>query len=118
MASIWGSTALKILVGSLKPGVTAGTISEIDLLPDPADLSAITTVLQQGGHKRLRVKAKLYVSSMAAYNAFVDDLNLGTSRVLTISDTGISAAYVIESLGDPDFVQSDCIEFDIVWVEV
>jgi hypothetical protein len=118
VASTWGSTALKILIGTLKPGATSANLTEVALLPDPAALSAISTVIQQAGRKRLRVKAKLYVSTVSAYNSFVDDYNAGTGRTLNIDDTGISDTYMIESLGDPDFVQYNLVEFDIVWLEV
>jgi len=118
VASTWGSTALKILIGSLKPGVTSSSLTEVDLLPDPANLSAVSTVIQQQGRKRRRVKAKLYVPSVSAYDSFVADLNAGTEATLALDDTGISDTYMIESLGDPEFIQSNAVFFDITWLEV
>jgi hypothetical protein len=118
MASTWGSTALKILVGTLKPNVMEAPLTEAQLLPDPAALGTICTVVQQQGRGRKRVKAKLYVSSVAAYESFVTDLNAGTSRTLTIGDAVTAATYMIESLGEPEFIQANAIFFDIVWLEV
>lgn len=116
--STWGGTTLKILIGTLKPGIAIQTLTEIPLLPDPTALSAISTVIQQQGKKRNRVKAKLYVDSSTAYDAFVSDMNLGTEATLTITDTGIAETYVVESLGEPEFIQDNCVFFDVTWVEV
>jgi len=118
MASTWGATALKILVDTMRHAVIAPPLTEVQLLPDPAALSTISTVVQQAGRGRLRVRAKLYVSAYGDYDAYVTDINAGTSRTLTIDDTGIADTYMIESLGEPEFIQSDAIFFDIVWLEV
>lgn len=118
MADTWGSTNIKILVGTLRHAVIAPPLTEVLLLPDPAALSTISTVVQQQGRGRLRVKAKLYVSAYSGYDSFVTDQNAGTNRTLTIDDTGIAATYMIESLGEPEFIQADAIFFDIVWLEV
>lgn len=96
----------------------SGPLTEIALLPDPDALSTVSTVLQQQGRGRMRVKGKLYVSSMTDFDAFVTDLNAGTNRTLTITDTNIAATYMIESLGEPEFIQSNAVFFDIVFVEV
>ena len=118
MASTWGSTALKILVGTLKHNIQPAPLTEVQLLPDPAALSDISTVVQQQGRGRKRVKAKLHVSAYGDYDAYVTDLNAGTSRTLTIDNTGISATYMIESLGEPEFIQANAVFFDITWLEV
>lgn len=118
MASTWGSTALKILVGSLRHNVQPAPLTEVQLLPDPAALTSVSSVVQQQGRGRKRVKAKLYVSAYGDYDTYASDLNAGTSRTLTIDDTGIAATYLIESLGEPEFIQSDVIFFDIAWLEV
>lgn len=118
MASTWGSTALKILVGTLRHAVIAPPLTEVQLLPDPAALSTISTVVQQAGRGRLRVKAKLYVSAYGDYDAYVTDINAGTSRTLTIDNTGIAGTYMIELLGEPEFIQANVIFFDITWLEV
>lgn len=118
MASTWGGTTLKILIGTLKPGVTSGPLTEVDLLPNPANLSAVSTVIQQQGRKRSRVKVKLYVTSITAYEALVDDLNLGREAALVIEDAGINGTYIIESLGEPEFIQSNAAFFDATWMEV
>jgi len=118
MASTWGSISLKIIYKTLRHSVIAPPLTEVQLLPDPAALSSISTVVQQQGRGRLRVKAKLYVSAYGDYDAYVTDLNAGTSRTLTIDNTGISATYMIESLGEPEFIQPDAIFFDITWLEV
>ena len=118
MASTWGSTALKILVGTLRHNVQPAPLTEVQLLPDAADLSAVSTVIQQQGRGRRRIKAKLYVTSSGAYDSFVTDLNAGTSRTLTIGDAVTGETYMIEELGEPEFVQNNVIFFDIVWLEV
>lgn len=118
MADTWGSTALKILVGTMRHAVIAPPLIEVQLLPDPAALSTISTVVQQAGRGRLRVRAKLYVSAYGDYDAYVADINAGTNRTLNIDDTGIAGTYMIESLGEPEFIQSDAIFFDITWLEV
>jgi len=117
VASTWGSTALKILVGTLKPGVTPGPLTKNPVLPDPADLSKKVTVIQQKGRESRQEIMKLYVTSEAAYEAFLADMNAGTQRTLTIDNTSINGTYLIESL-DPDYIQADCVEFNIVFLEV
>lgn len=117
MASTWGATALKILVDSLKPGKRPGPLTEIALLPDPADLDAISTVIQQQGKSRKEVSCKLYLSSSSEYDAYDADMSGGVERTLTIDNTGISGTYLIKELS-PEFIQSDCIFLDITWLEV
>ena len=116
--SIWGNTTLKILVDSLRPGHTPGSLTEIALLPDPANLGSISTVVQQQGRKRKRVRAKLYVASMSEYDALVYDMNLGIQKMLSIDDTTVNAIYVIEEVGEPEFIQNNVTFFDVTWVEV
>lgn len=118
MADTWGSTALKILVGTLRHSVMAAPLVEVPLLPDPAALSTISTVVQQQGRGRKRVKAKLYATAYGGYDTFETDMNAGTARTLTIDNSGIAASYMIESLGEPEFIQSNAIFFDITWLEV
>lgn len=118
MAFTWGSTSLKIRVGTLRHGCMAGPLTEAPLLPDSTDLSAVSTVLQQAGRGRNRVKAVLYVSSYSDFDAFVTDMNAGTQRTLTIENTSIAGTYLIESVGEPDYRQSNVIFFEIAFVEV
>lgn len=118
MADTWGSISLKIIYKTLRHAVIAPPLTEVQLLPDPAALSTISTVVQQAGRGRLRVRAKLYVSAYGDYDAYVTDINAGTSRTLTIDDTGVAGTYMIESLGEPEFIQANVIFFDITFMEV
>lgn len=117
MAKTWGSTALQILVGSLKPGSIDSTLTETPVLPDPSALSSISTVVQQAGRKREKMGARLYVDSMSKYLAFVTDKHAGTLRTLVIDLTSTNGTYWIDSIGEPEFKRHDMIFFDIVWME-
>lgn len=115
--STWGTTDIKIIWGSLRPNVTQPTIVEIPLSPDPANISAISTVLQQQGRKRLRQTMRLYFTSVTDYNSMVTDHHAGTIRTLTETMSGLSASVAIESMGEPEFVQGDCVFVDVTFVE-
>lgn len=117
MASTWGSTALKIKVDTLVPGVRPGPLTEIALLPDPAALSTISTVVQQQGKSRKEIRCTLYLASMTAYDSFVTDMDAGTQRTLTIDDTNIAATYIIKDIS-PAYVQDNLTWCDITWLEV
>lgn len=114
----WGSTELKVVVDSIKIRKSSGGLTEIPLLPDPLALSSISTVIQQQGRKRERVEARLYVQTMSEYNAFVSDMDSGTSRTLSIIVSGTSGTYMIEAVGEPEFIRYNIILFDVVWLEV
>ena len=117
MPITWGTTSLKVLVGSWRPSVHSEQLTEVALIPDAHSFSAVCSVLQQGGTLRKRVKGKLYVSSMTDYQAFVTAKLTGTAATLADSDT-LNASYMIESLGEPDYKQDNVIFFDITFVEV
>lgn len=117
MAFSWGTTTLNVLVGSWKPGVHAEQLTEIPLIPDAENISAVCSILQQGGRLRKRIKAKLYVTSMTEYEAFISAKLAGTAAILTDADT-LNASYMIEALGEPDYKQDNVIFFDITFVEV
>lgn len=114
---MWGSTDLQIVVGSAKPEGVSGIVVESGLLPLPADLTAISTVLHQKGRKRKRVKARLHVATIEEYYVFQEDA-YGTSRTLKIEVTKTDGTYTIASVGEPDFEFWDHIYFDVSWVEV
>ncbi|MDD3895069.1 MAG: hypothetical protein PHU36_08650 [Syntrophomonadaceae bacterium] len=116
--STWNGTEIKILVDTMRPGFTSGPLTEIPLLPDPTNLSAVSTVIQQQGRKRKRVKGKLYVETMSEFDAFEDDMNAGTEATLDIDGTTINGTYMIEFLGEPEYMQDDCVFFDVTWIEV
>ncbi|MEA1961286.1 MAG: hypothetical protein U9N81_08470 [Bacillota bacterium] len=113
-----GEKTLKVIIGSWRPGIPSANVSEIALLPDPADLAKAASVIQQGSCLRNRVKGKLYVSSMTDYNFFVTAMLAGTSATLNDTDVDLSGSYMIESLGEPEYKQSDVIFFEITFVEV
>jgi hypothetical protein len=114
----WGSTEIKIVVGSIKIKHSSGSLSEISLLPNPAALDSISSVIQQQGRKRTRVEARLYVTNMSDYNDFVSDMNKGTSKALSIVVSGTSGNYLIDAVGEPEFIRYNIILFDVTWLEV
>ncbi|MGE5390910.1 MAG: hypothetical protein ACM3PE_07585 [Deltaproteobacteria bacterium] len=117
MAKTWNGTTLQVLHGSWRPGIPSTHINEIALIPDALDLSAKASVVQQGGRLRQRVKAKLYVTSMTAYNGFLNSYLAGTSGTLADGDT-LNGSYMIESMGEPEYINDVVVFFDIVFVEV
>ena len=82
----WGSTALSVVKGSYVPPRSEAVITETPLLPDPAALSAITTVIQQGGRNRHKTTLGLVVYTYAEYQAFLTDWYAGTTRTFTGAD--------------------------------
>jgi len=117
MASTWGATALKIKVDTLRPGSRPGPLVEIALLPDPAALDSISTVVQQQGKSRKEVSGTLYLSGMSQYDAVLADMDMGAQRTLAIDDTNISASYMIKDLS-PAYVQDNLTWCNITWLEV
>lgn len=118
ITTTWNSITLKFLVNSeFTPGTPGATISEIPILPDPDDLDAVASVLQQGPSLRDRVSGKCYVSSMTDYQTLKTAYKSGTTATLAIG-AFINATYMISHLGAPRYVQSDYIDFDIEFVEV
>jgi hypothetical protein len=114
----WGSTELKIIVGTTKTDSKPSPLTETQVLPNPAALTDIATVIQQQGRKRARSRARLVVASMSEYNAFVTDMDAGTTRLLVIEVLSVSGNHKIESVGEEEFKRHDMIFFDIVWIEV
>ena len=106
-------TDAKILLGTYRPGAVAPVITETKLLPG-ATLTTIATVLQQTGAGRRRIKGKVYVTALSGYEAYVTDMYAGTTGAV-LAATG---TYMIEALGNPEYIQDDCVEFDCTWVEV
>jgi hypothetical protein len=117
MASTWGSTALRIKVDTLVPGVRPGPLTEIALLPDPAALSTISTVVQQQGKSRKTINCTLRLTTMTEYDSYIIDMDAGTTRTLTIDDTNIAATYIIQNVS-PVYVQNNLTWCDITWLEV
>lgn len=117
MAITWGGSDCKVLRGTWKPAITSQIFSDIALLPDPANLNAITSVIQQRGRGRLRCKGKVWAASMTEYLSYVTDYYGGTSKTLVDGD-GTNGTYQIESIGEPEYTHDGCIEFDIVFMEV
>ena len=115
--STWGATDIKIIWGSLRPNVTQSTIMEIPLSPDPDNISAICSVLQQQGRKRLRQTMRLYFDSLTDYDSMVTDHHAGTIKTLADTLSGLSVSCVIESMAEPEFVQDNCVFVDVTFVE-
>jgi len=126
MANMWGATPLEVVVGSATvSGGTSETLVEMEVLPNPSALGEVSTVVQQQGRKRNRVKARLCVNTMSEYNTFIADKDAGEIRTLTLEITDfipeqtlVSGYYAILSVGEPSFVRWDQIYFDINWLEM
>ena len=118
MAFSWGSTELKVVVDSIKIKHPYGSLSEISLLPDPLALDSIASVVQQQGRRRKRIEARLYVDNMSDYDDFVTDMNKGTSRSLELTVGSVSGTYLIDVVGEPEFIFYNIILFDVTWLEV
>lgn len=114
----WGSTELAIVLGSIKVKPASGSLSEISLLPNPLALDSIASVIQQQGRRRKRVEARLYVSDMSEYNDFVTDMDSGTIKNLSLIVSEISGDYLIDIVGEPEFIRYSIILFDVTWLEV
>lgn len=117
MAITWGSTTIKVQVGTWKPGILPAVFQEIQLIPDATNLTVVASVLQQGGRPRRRATGRVYVSSMTAYEALVTSYLTGTAQTLADGDS-VNASYMIESIGEPEYKQNNAIFFDIAFVEV
>ena len=94
----WGGTILSVVWGTWQPCQSQTQMVETLLLPDPADPSAVCSVLQQQGRQRLRVTATLILYSQSAYNTLLSDMVNCTSRILYGGST-VNASYMIEALG-------------------
>ncbi len=118
MAYTWGSTTVYVRVEPIyNPARADANISEIKLLPNYGDLTAITTALQQGGRVRKRIKWTGFVRAIADYNTLHTDYIAGTTRTFTGPDA-IALSSKIIYLSEPRYVQSDYIEYDIELIEV
>lgn len=116
MAITWGSTTLSVQAGTWSPLQGSSSLNEVELIPDPNNLDAICTVLQQGGRKRRRVSGVIMLTSMTDYNTLLGDMDNATTRTLDDDDT-VNASYYIESLGAPNNPFSGYITADITFVE-
>lgn len=112
----WGGTFLSVAIGTWSPSQSGPVLSEVELLPNPDNLTAVCTVLQQNGRKRSRVSASLKLSAMSEYNALRDDMLSCTPRILADGDT-VNGTYYIETLGNPAIHFDGYITADITFVE-
>lgn len=117
MAITWGDITLKILFGTWQPGIHPNVMTEIPLLPDANNMSAVSSVIQQSGKLRRRIQGKLFVTSMTAYDAFVASYLAGTTATLNDGDS-INGTYMIESVGAAEYRHNNAVFFDITFVEV
>jgi len=118
MAFKWGSTDLYVLRDTYNPPWAEVTINEIALLPDPANLNAVSTVLQQGGRKRQIVTLSTYVKTYSVYTAMLADCMAGTQRTFTGAD-GYSATMIISSLSQAvRKIYPTRFEFSVTFMEV
>lgn len=114
----WGSTSLNVLRDSYSPPLAEAVITETPLLPDPADLSAVSTVLQQGGSKRAKVSLTVICFEYAEYQAMQQDWLNGTERTFTGAD-GYNATMIIMALGQATRkLYRTRFEFSVTFMEV
>ena len=93
----WGNTSLYILKDTYTPPWAESTIHEIQLAPDPANIDAVSTVLQQGGRKRQVVSFSTYTKDYPDYTGMLTDYLSGTVRTFAGAD-GYSASMIVSSL--------------------
>lgn len=118
MAFKWGNTELYIIKDTYNPPWAEATINEIALLPDPADLSAVSTVIQQGGRKRQTVSFSTYVKSYSVYTDMLADCMACIERTFTGAD-GHSATMIISSLSQAvRKIYPTRFEFSVTLMEV
>lgn len=114
----WGNTPLYVIKDSYSPPLAEVVISETALLPNPADLTAASTVLQQGGSKRAKVPLTAICFEYAEYQAMQQDWLNGTERTFTGAD-GYSATMIIMALGQATRkLYRTRYEFSVTFVEV
>jgi len=107
-------TGQAILIKTYKPGIMPAAIVETDILPNGSDFSAISSVIQQKGRPRKRVRGRIYVSTISDYEDYIDDYVAGTTGSIDF----VSGTFMIEDLSDPTYMQGDCIFFECGWIEV
>lgn len=114
----WGSTALNVIRETYNPPVSEVALDEIALLPDPAALSTVATVIQQGGTKRNRVTFSAFTYTYSEYQAFLADMIAGTQRTFTGADS-YSATMMITGLGAATRkIYPTRFEFSVTFMEV
>jgi hypothetical protein len=118
MSFSWGSTDLYVIPDTYNPPWAEVTINEIALLPDPADLNAVSTVLQQGGRKRQIVTLSTYVKTYSTYTAMLADCMAGTQRTFTGADS-YSATMIISNISQAARkIYPTRFEFSVTFMEV
>lgn len=118
MAFSWGDTNLYILRDSYMPPWAEASILEIPLAPDPANIDAVSTVLQQQGRKRQTVSFSTYTKDYSVYTSMQADYLAGTVRTFTGSD-GYSASMIIFSLSQATRkIYPTRYEFSVTLMEV
>lgn len=117
MAITWNSITLKVLVeAEWNPSIPNGGVTESALLPLSTDLDATASVIQGKPTQRDRAAGKLYVATMAEYTTLKGHYKSQTTGTLADGD-GLSGTYMISNLGPANYIQANCIKFDIEFVE-
>lgn len=118
MSFKWGNTDLYVVPDTYTPPWDEVVINEIALLPDPAALNSISTVLQQGGRKRQVVTLTTYVKTYSVYTAMQADCRAGTQRTFTGADS-YSATMIISSISQAARkIYPTRFEFSVTFMEV
>ena len=104
----WGATTINIEIGSYRPPTAAASVIENQLLAG-ADLSAVASVIQQGGRLRKRISLRSKCS-WAGYQTLYNDHVAGTARNFTGSEAGAAAlSCYIESLSPPTLLPGNAL---------
>lgn len=91
MAFKWGNTDLYIVPDTYTPPWGESPIVEIALAPDPENLTAACTVIQQQGKKRDNMTLATYVKDYSIYQAMLADQVAGTVRTFAGPDATMTA---------------------------
>jgi hypothetical protein len=112
----WGDTTLNIVYGTYDGFSCESGIVESMLIPNSSDLTAVSSMLQQGGRTRERATMEVGVKDIATYNALKADSVAGTERTF-ISPLGNSFTCIIEKPGTPKYVNRGLIRFTMTLLE-
>lgn len=113
----WGDTELLVLDGTYTEPWAESPIVEIPLAPDPAALSAVSTVTQQQGRKRETVSFSAYVKDKSVWQGFVTDQISGTVRTFIGPDDYSASMFVFNVSPATRKIHPTRFEFSVTLME-
>ena len=114
MAYTWGSTTLKIVPESYSPAHSTNGITEIQILP--SGTAEPSSVIQQAGRGRKRIRFNAFVSSLSEYETLHADYIALTER--SFSDGTNSMTAIIEELSPATMITPSKFDFSVTLIEV